>query len=782
MTPLQSLLKQRLATALTCGPPNAWKVLVVDDYARGLLESVYRVFDVLHMNITAIDPLMSPREPQPTLDAVYLLTPTSQNVQRVLADFAAGRRTYKHVHLYFIDGISDRLAEQLTNALPEDALQSFVELYCNFWRKRSPPPLESQVFSTKMPSSFFTMFGNPGGIVAAELAQDRFEEDVKLMSRSLLSLLATLGENPYIRYYAPHHHPPLGSLGLAATPGSAYTARPAAAQTANPAPSAAPEARWKAALNVVGGGGGRGEEFSGEQICRRIALQVQAYLDDYQALNPDFPPSSNHRPRSVMFVLDRSMDPVAPFLHEFTYQAMIQDLLPLDEGPTYKYKVKTALGAIEQKQALLNEDDPIWTEIRHMHMKEAIDKLMVDFNRFTTEHAGFRNTENAASLDDMKDMLANGKNPKTLVEDMIPLLSDKTLSNKDKVRIIALWILYRDGVPDEDRKRLYQHAKLSLGEQDAVNNLTHLGSKVVRTANDRNSRTRIKQKYGASDDDYELSRYKPLIRHIIEEQATGRLSQNDFPYLRDAPPAEATTLPAHSRPSAISRPSANNGGSLRSARPTWHKAPAARVQATSESRQRIILFVAGGMTFSEQRMAYLIGDALNKEVIIGSTHQLTPASFINDMRTLGRAGVGGNPPNATPLSPYVPSPSRPENGRQPSYQMILDSRIWSEPVGPPPLPPPATSAQPAPPPSSRFNSALNLNRNTSPAPSTGSKMSFGLGRHKDDKKKEKEPKDDKKKEKEERKQMDAMVAAMGNSNSNGGAGDGKKKGLFKMKW
>jgi hypothetical protein len=47
---------------------------------------------------------MSPRAPQPTLDAVYLLTPTTQNVQRVLADFEHGRRTYRNVHLYFIDG------------------------------------------------------------------------------------------------------------------------------------------------------------------------------------------------------------------------------------------------------------------------------------------------------------------------------------------------------------------------------------------------------------------------------------------------------------------------------------------------------------------------------------------------------------------------------------------------------------------------------------------------------------------------------------------------------
>jgi syntaxin-binding protein 1 len=43
-----------------------------------------------------------------------------------------------------------------------------------------------------------------------------------------------------------------------------------------------------------------------------------------------------------MFVVDRSMDPVAPFLHEFTYQAMIHDLLPLDEGPTYRYVLLTA--------------------------------------------------------------------------------------------------------------------------------------------------------------------------------------------------------------------------------------------------------------------------------------------------------------------------------------------------------------------------------------------------------------------------------------------------------
>jgi syntaxin-binding protein 1 len=51
------------------------------------------------------------------------------------------------------------------------------------------------------------------------------------------------------------------------------------------------------------------------------------------------------------------------------------------------------------------------------------------------------------------------------------------------VRIVALYIQYRDGVPDEDRRRLYQHARLSLPEQDAVNSLLHFGVRISRVRN-----------------------------------------------------------------------------------------------------------------------------------------------------------------------------------------------------------------------------------------------------------------------------------------------------------
>ena len=84
------------------------------------------------------------------------------------------------------------------------------------------------------------------------------------------------------------------------------------------------------------------------------------------------------------------MDTVVPFLHEFTYQAMVNDLLPIEDGTKFSYKFQTAAGVFEDKTAILSEADSVWTDIRHMHMREAIDKLMNDFNKFMQDNAGFK--------------------------------------------------------------------------------------------------------------------------------------------------------------------------------------------------------------------------------------------------------------------------------------------------------------------------------------------------------------------------------------------------------
>jgi syntaxin-binding protein 1 len=52
--------------------------------------------------------------------------------------------------------------------------------------------------------------------------------------------------------------------------------------------------------------------------------------------------------------------------------------------------------------------------------------------------------------------------------------------NMDKVRVIALYIIFRDGVPEEDRRRLYEHSKLSRQERAAVDNLIHMHVRITR--------------------------------------------------------------------------------------------------------------------------------------------------------------------------------------------------------------------------------------------------------------------------------------------------------------
>ena len=148
----------------------------------------------------------------------------------------------------------------------------------------------------------------------------------------------------------------------------------------------------------------------------RLASLLQVELDDYVKQNPDFASQSNKRGRAIFLICERGFDVVTPLLHEFTYQAMANDVLPIEEGKTYKYEFRGPTG-VEEKKATLDEKDTIWTTIRHMHMKDTIDKLMTDFNKFLQENTNFTDKlshpstitnfrEKATSLNDMRDMLA----------------------------------------------------------------------------------------------------------------------------------------------------------------------------------------------------------------------------------------------------------------------------------------------------------------------------------------------------------------------------------------
>ena len=85
------------------------------------------------------------------------------------------------------------------------------------------------------------------------------------------------------------------------------------------------------------------------------------------------------------------MDLFAPVVHEFTYQAMIHDLLPLEEGDKVYYK--TTLNQTETsgpiKDVEISEKDIIWVRNRHLHMKDLLEKLASEFQAFKAKNPQF---------------------------------------------------------------------------------------------------------------------------------------------------------------------------------------------------------------------------------------------------------------------------------------------------------------------------------------------------------------------------------------------------------
>ena len=65
----------------------------------------------------------------------------------------------------------------------------------------------------------------------------------------------------------------------------------------------------------------------------------------------------------------------------YTYQAMVYDLV-VQDGGKYMYSTTSAKGEEVKNEVYLNEDDPLWVQMRHMHIADAIEHVIQDFNLF----------------------------------------------------------------------------------------------------------------------------------------------------------------------------------------------------------------------------------------------------------------------------------------------------------------------------------------------------------------------------------------------------------------
>jgi len=383
------------------------------------------------------------------------------------------------------------------------------------------------------------------------------------------------------------------------------------------------------------------------------------------------------------------MDVNAPFIHEFTYQAMAFDLLPIREGEkiTYKTIVNEGRPNQESKDVEISEKDKIWVENRHRHMKDTIEKLMGDFQRFIDDNPHFtkQDSDNANSLNAIKDMMAglpqfqemkeayslhlsmaqesmnifqhqklpdiasveqilatgldeDYKKPKNLTDQVVRTLDDEGVSPPDRLRLLALYLIYRDGMLPADLSKLINHAQLPAQDNAVLENLALLGIRTRRNLKDSRPKPiplfpPIIPTNLAAQEEYALSRFEPALKSLLTAHVTNTVDPLPFPYTR--PPLDADDSASAAAQSATS---------LRTAKPTWAKTKT----TSSEPRQRIIVYMAGGATYAESRSCYEISAKHNKEVVLVTSHMQTPGLFMRQLADLSadrrRLGIPAEQP------------------------------------------------------------------------------------------------------------------------------------------
>ncbi|KAJ2559493.1 syntaxin binding protein 1, partial [Coemansia sp. RSA 1836] len=175
--------------------PNQWRVVVVDQPSLKIISTVLKMPAILEQNVLAVQLITKNRQPYPDVDAVYVLVPCAKSIAHVVGDFTPTldtpqRSKYARAHLFFTGALPDHLFSQLSASVAAPYIKGIAELYIEY------NPIESRVFlTTPSEQPFYTLY-SPN-------APDLRDRDLEASADRLLSVVASLGVHPYVRYYRP---------------------------------------------------------------------------------------------------------------------------------------------------------------------------------------------------------------------------------------------------------------------------------------------------------------------------------------------------------------------------------------------------------------------------------------------------------------------------------------------------------------------------------------------------------------------------------------------------
>uniref|UniRef100_A0A453NVB7 Uncharacterized protein n=6 Tax=Triticinae TaxID=1648030 RepID=A0A453NVB7_AEGTS len=74
---------------------SAWKVLIMDKFTVKIMSYSCKMADITEEGVSLVEDLYKRRQPLPSLDAIYFIQPTKENVVMFLSDMSGRSPLYK---------------------------------------------------------------------------------------------------------------------------------------------------------------------------------------------------------------------------------------------------------------------------------------------------------------------------------------------------------------------------------------------------------------------------------------------------------------------------------------------------------------------------------------------------------------------------------------------------------------------------------------------------------------------------------------------------------------
>ncbi|KAJ0043570.1 hypothetical protein Pint_18223 [Pistacia integerrima] len=321
------LLHEMLGSAKTGSSKSTWKVLIMDKLTVKVMSYSCKMADITQEGVSLVEDINRRRQPLPSMDAIYFIQPTKENVLLFLSDMSGKSPLYKkYVKEFMYYPKFSPISRELVTHIRKDTkvltrIGALREMNLEYFA------IDSQGFVTDNERALEELFGD-------EENPRKGDACLNVMATRIATVFASLREFPFVRYRA------------------AKTLDTMTVTTFN------------------------------DLVPTKLAAGVWNCLLKYRQTIENFPQTET----CELLILDRSVDQIAPIIHEWTYDAICHDLLNM-EGNKFVQEVPSKTGGLpEKKEFLLEEHDPVWLELRHAHIADASERLHEKMTNFVSKN------------------------------------------------------------------------------------------------------------------------------------------------------------------------------------------------------------------------------------------------------------------------------------------------------------------------------------------------------------------------------------------------------------